>query len=167
MEKRPADAIHEILAPLRHAVYLPLSPVRAFDVFTAEITRWWPLVTHSVWGGQAVSVHFEPGVGGRLLETRADGEQCQWARVTEWAPGQRLAMLWHPGKPPETSQEVVVTFREMDGGTLVELEHRGWNDTAQSAELRERYDGGWRGVLQRLAESLGTERENFRNGEGP
>jgi hypothetical protein len=34
------------LAPLVKGVWVPTSPQRAFDLFTGELSAWWPLRTH-------------------------------------------------------------------------------------------------------------------------
>ena len=45
-------------------------------------------------------------------------------------------------------------FTDTGGGTRVELEHRGWEiPEERTAELRDRYESGWAGVLALFAES--------------
>ena len=67
-------------------------------------------------------------------------------------------MTWHPGREADTAQEVEVRFTEASGGTLVELEHRGWASLgAQAAEMREGYVGGWEHVLGECFAPAGKE----------
>ena len=54
-------------------VTVPTTPDRAFEVFTAEMSVWWPLVTHSIGADTARRVEFgyavEHADDGRLLAT--------------------------------------------------------------------------------------------------
>lgn len=136
------------VAPVRKEVFVPVAPEVAFRRFTAEVGHWWPLRTHSVGGEAATAVSFEGHVGGRLYETLADGSEETWGRISVWAPPGRVVFTWHPGRGPEWAQEVEVRFRSAPGGTLVTLEHRGWEVLGSEArETRDRYDSGWEGVL--------------------
>ena len=66
-------------------------PATAFEIFTAEVNVWWkhgPMFRPSVHG--AGVLRFEPGVGGRLLETYDDESSFEFGRVKVWVPGERL-----------------------------------------------------------------------------
>ena len=41
----------------------------AFDLYTREVSSWWPLDRFSFGGDQALGLHFEPYVGGRFFRT--------------------------------------------------------------------------------------------------
>ncbi|MEN8376415.1 MAG: SRPBCC domain-containing protein [Gemmatimonadota bacterium] len=142
------------LSPLVKTVRVPLGERETFDLFTSGIGAWWPLATHSVGLDRAVDCAFEPRVGGRLFETLSDGSEKPWGVVTEWRPPRRLTFSWHPGRDAETAQEVEVSFApEPGGGTLVRLEHRGWDLLGDEAEaMRGNYDGGWDGVLDQFVQ---------------
>ncbi len=131
------------------AVEVPAPPGRAFEVFTAGISDWWPLGTHSVYRSQAASVHVEPGVGGRLVERRDDGETCVWGTVRVWDPGVEVAFSWHPGTPPSEATDVAVRFEAVGGGTRVTLVHTGWDARPDSDRARDAYRSGWVPVLDR------------------
>jgi hypothetical protein len=135
-------------APVVVDLVVPCPPDRAFDYFTRDIGRWWPLETHSVGRDQARSVQFEPRVGGRLVETCADGRASTWGTVEAWEHARRLRFSWHPGREPATAQWVEVTFAANPAGTRVTLTHGGWErlDT-QAAGTRDHYVGGWAFVL--------------------
>jgi uncharacterized protein YndB with AHSA1/START domain len=123
---------------------VPVSPDRAFTLFTDELGSWWPLATHSVGGDQAVAAVFEAVPGGRIYERTADGAEHQWGEVLEVEPGRRLVFTWHPGRAASTAQTVEVTFTESDGECLVELVHRGWEALGETAaQTRAGYDSGW------------------------
>jgi uncharacterized protein YndB with AHSA1/START domain len=51
--------------------------------------------------------------------------------------------------PANPATEIDVTFTPADGGTRVELVHRGWERFADPTETRASYDGenGWTTVL--------------------
>ena len=72
MTETPSD-------PIRKSVIVPLDPAAAFDLFTRDIDRWWPKESHSLAAadglGQEAHVRVEPRVGGRVIETGADGRR--------------------------------------------------------------------------------------------
>jgi uncharacterized protein YndB with AHSA1/START domain len=142
------------LAPVELDVVVPCDPGRAFEYFTRDIGRWWPLATHSCAGEDAASVAFEPRAGGRLVETARDGTEHSWGTVNAWEPGQRVAFSWHPGRDPATAQWVDVAFRATPAGTRVTLRHGGWESLGERAPAtRERYMHGWQAVFsQRYGE---------------
>jgi uncharacterized protein YndB with AHSA1/START domain len=136
--------------PVRRSVVLACSPAEAFRAFTEDIGEWWPLATHSVHPGRASTCRFSDG---RLIEIRNDGLEDVWAEVAAWEPGVRLLLRWHPGLPGSEAQDVEITFRAAESGTLVELEHRDWQQNPSSKTRRDQDEGGWTGVLRLYAES--------------
>lgn len=149
MNANPAAAsVSTALAPVVVDLVVPCPPGRAFDYFTRDIGRWWPLDTHSVGLDRAQGVRFEPRSGGRLVETLADGRESAWGTVEVWEPARRLRFSWHPGRGTATAQWVEVTFAANPAGTRVTLTHGGWERLdAKAAETRDRYVGGWAFVL--------------------
>lgn len=140
-----------MIEPVRKTVTVPAAPAAAFRRFTAELGTWWPLATHSVAGAESESVEMGEGEGGRLVE-RGAGREYVWGTVTTWDPPRRVAFTWHPDRDPSSAQEVEVTFEPTDGGTLVKLEHRGWEVLGEEAAAkRADYDQGWDPVLERYA----------------
>jgi hypothetical protein len=107
-------------ASVRVTVTVTLDPASAFDVFTTEIDEWYRRgVTTLGSPDSKATLCFEPGVGGRLIESRPGRDDVERARVTVWAPGERLVFV-------DTRQtEVEVRFEPVDSGTRVVLEHRG------------------------------------------
>lgn len=129
---------------LRKTVEVAAPPERAFRLFTEGIAEWWPLATHSVGAERAEAVIFEPGAGGRILERTLDGEEHVWGTVTVWEPPGRVAFTWHPGRGPDTEQDVEVRFEPSGSGARVELVHTGWERLGdRAAAVYENYDGGW------------------------
>ncbi len=140
---------HFQVPPLEKTIRVRCRPAHAFEAFTAEIGRWWPLSTHSVGEDKARDCAIEPHVGGRVFETDADGSEHVWGYITRWSPPDGFAMTWHPGRGPESAQMVDIGFTAQGEGTLVKLIHRGWESLgeARAAGARESYDQGWDLVL--------------------
>ena len=152
-----AVPIAPYIAPVEKTVHVACAPARAFEVFTAEIARWWPLATHTVFTGRSVRCVLTPRRGGEIFEETADGEHAAWGRVTEWEPPSRVAFLWWPGGTEETAGDVVVTFARVGYGTRVTLVHPGWQRLGEAAaKARESYDEGWGVVFgERFAQACG------------
>lgn len=142
----------QMFEPIVVKLQVGCPPDRAFDYFTRDITRWWPLDDHSCSDSNAddlpASVAFEPRVGGGLVETSKAGLKHRWGTVSAWAPGARVAFSWHPGRPEATAQRVEVTFAPNAAGTLVTLTHGGWDPADPATEKMHRsYSGGWQFVF--------------------
>ena len=136
------------IEPVRKEIKVSLPMQKAFELFTAGIGKWWPLLTHSVGEEQAETCFFERWVGGRIVEVLKDGSQSEWGRVLTWEPFHKLSFSWYPGRTPDTAQEVTVTFSEIPGGSRVELVHVGWETLGMAAQARrDGYDTGWELVL--------------------
>lgn len=134
--------------PVARSVQVSCTPRDAFRIFTDEIDSWWPLATHSVGREQTTACFFEGREGGRIYETQADGSLHMWGTVTVWQPPARVVFSWHPGRDADTAQEIELRFIEQSDGTLVELEHRGWETLGErAAEVREAYQTGWLSVF--------------------
>ncbi|MGC4940514.1 SRPBCC domain-containing protein [Kribbella sp. DT2] len=146
--------------PLVKTVIVPTTPDRAFRLFTAELGKWWPLVSHSVRGDQATDVRLEGAVGGQIIEYDAAGPVGSWGTVSDWDPPHTVSFSWHPGSDPQEADQVTVRFIPTDestgsgGGpdgsgssTLVELTHTGWERRPDGGRARENYDSGWTYVL--------------------
>ena len=82
-----------------------------------------------------------------------DGRVFPWAEIVVWEPPHRFVMAWKPHSRPQHPTEVEVRFTAHEGGTLVELEHRGWERLTEAiaSEVRASYAGGWIGTLSAFA----------------
>jgi uncharacterized protein YndB with AHSA1/START domain len=149
MAASKVERIEPYLEPLRKSVTVSCPVEHAFEVFTARVGSWWPLSKYSIGQERARGCAIESRVDGEVYETRDDGERFPWGRVLAWEPPRRFVMTWHPGRETDTAQEVEVRFTAApEGGTVVELEHRGWAVLGDRArEARESYSGGWDHVL--------------------
>lgn len=138
----------DYIVPIRKVVTVPVSPPRAFELFTARIGEWWPLATHSVGQGQATGVVFGAAVGGQIVESLADGTKSVWGTITGWDPPHRVAYTWHAGTPAAEATSVEVTFTAgEDGQTVVELVHSGWDSRPDGSAARAGYENGWDQVV--------------------
>jgi uncharacterized protein YndB with AHSA1/START domain len=112
------------------AVRVPCDPAEAFSRFTADIGRWWqpnPLFQFS--NNRNGTLAFEPGEGGRLIETYDDGTVFEIGVVSTWAPPRQLVLSWRQANfPAELNTELHVTFEPIQlGETRVTIEHYGWD----------------------------------------
>jgi hypothetical protein len=147
---------------VRRSVSVPLSPERAFELFTARMTEFWP-AEHSIGTSAIAEVVVEPRVGGRWYERGVDGAECDWGRVAEWEPPDKVVLLWQIGAnwkfDPDLTTEVELTFTaEEPGRTRVDLRHRHLERYGDQAEqMRAVFDspGGWPGTLAAFAELAG------------
>jgi len=142
------------IAPVRRHVVVPVVPAVAFEVFTAEIGKWWPLGgRHSVFG-EGTTVRFAHG---QLVEESPEGTAV-WGSVVEWEPPDRLRITWHPGRDGAVHTDVAVRFAAIGDGTqtLVTLEHTGWERLADPLAAHAEYSGGWIGVLGSYTSRLAT-----------
>lgn len=147
------------IEPVRKTRVVPIEPAAAFELFTAEMGRWWPVATHSISASDGVNVVFDGRIGGCVTELTPSGESHVWAEVIAWDPPHRFAMTWHPSIDPTAASIVEVRFRGVEGGTQLDLQHRGWEEfgEAEGAAMRDGYTPGWDVVL-RPFEALAGER---------
>ena len=144
-QDRPESAV---FPPIRKSVIVAAPPGKAFHRFTAEMSSWWPLASHSVGQRDAESVTMEGRPGGRIVERIRGGRECVWGTVTAWEPGRRVAFTWHPGDDPARAQDVEVRFTAQGERTRVDLEHSGFERLGALAKRAHRgYPLGWSYVL--------------------
>ena len=143
-----------LIAPVRKQLVVRASQSRAFAVFTAEMSRWWP-ATHSILKSPLKECIVEPRVGGRWYTVGEDGSSCQTGYVIAWQPPQALVLAWQINAEwqfdPELVTEVEVKFiAESADTTRVELEHRHLERIGEKAvAARDAVDspGGWGAIL--------------------
>jgi len=73
--------IVDVAPPIELDTLMPCDPANAFDYFTRDIGRWWPLSRYSCAGERAAGVAFESAMGGTLIETDVDGNRHVWGTV--------------------------------------------------------------------------------------
>ena len=103
---------------------------------------------------------FEERAGGRVYEVMSDGTEGTWATILAWDPPRSFVLAWKPNLTDNPPTELEITFTPDDGGTRVDLEHRGWERLgALAAEARAGYGDNWTGVLSLFVELAEQHRE--------
>lgn len=136
------------IEPIRLAFEVACPSVRAFDVWTARTSSWWP-ADHTVTVEPDLEVVFEPRVGGRIFERTSAGHEHDWGEVVAWQPPSRIVYLWHLRADRADATEVEIRFVDLGGAaTRVEIEHRGWERLGARGEpRRDANRGGWATLL--------------------
>jgi uncharacterized protein YndB with AHSA1/START domain len=139
-------------------VEVPCDPDTAFEIFTRDIGAWWKRGTH-YWNDaeRGLEYRLEPQVGGRLVEVYdlETGEGFEIGRVLAWEPGKRLVFTWRQGNwDPTQSTDVEVRFEPSGRGTLVTVEHGGWDRVPSAGRGQiEGYGEGWGELLGMYAQA--------------
>jgi uncharacterized protein YndB with AHSA1/START domain len=153
-----------------HSVVVDAPQERAFYAFAQQMTSWWP--RQYTWSGEHLGhIVLEPEAGARWYEKGGNGEEHpDWGKLLVWEPGERLVLSWQIGtdRQPETdpshASEVEVRFSENDGGTRVDLEHRGLShhgDSWQSYRDGMAGPDGWSKILGSYAGYVGQQNKQY------
>lgn len=144
------------------ALRVRASAERAFTAFTEQIGQWWrPNGLFQFTDGRTGVLAFDPGPGGRLVETYPDGDTFVVGDVRVWEPPHRLVLSWrHASFAPDQETELHVRFDEVDGAqTRVTVEHFGWDTIPAEhvarhgfplATFQLRYAEWWQGLLRSI-----------------
>jgi uncharacterized protein YndB with AHSA1/START domain len=133
------------------ALRVKATPDRAFRAFVEEIGEWWrPNVLFQTTPRPGV-LSFEPGEGGRLIETREGGKVFEIGTIRVWEPPGRLVFSWRQASfPLDLHTEVEVGFEAVGEETRVSVEHRGFDQVPAGSAARHRFPDEV--LLMRLAE---------------
>lgn len=134
------------------ALRVKAPPERAFAAFVREIGAWWrPNGLFQTTPRAPGVLAFEPGEGGRLTETLANGKVFEIGRITAWEPPARLVFSWRQATfPPDLHTEVEVRFEPVGEETRVSVEHRGFDRVPAGSAARHGFPD--QALLMRLAE---------------
>jgi uncharacterized protein YndB with AHSA1/START domain len=142
------------IAPVRKSLRVNAPQAKAFEVFTAGMSRWWP-VTHTMLKTPFKDAVVEPHAGGRWYHVGQDGSTSETGIVRVWDPPNRLVLVWRLDAKweydPELDTEVEVRFIADGAATKVELEHRYIERMGEGGEAaRSAVDGpnGWGAILE-------------------
>jgi uncharacterized protein YndB with AHSA1/START domain len=123
------------------ALRVKATPARAFEVFTTEIALWWrpnPLFQFTPRSPGVLA--FEPGEGGRFIETLPNGKVFEIGRIRAWEPPSRLVFGWRQAAfAPGQDTEVEVRFEPVGEETRVTVEHLGWDSVPQEHVARHHF----------------------------
>jgi uncharacterized protein YndB with AHSA1/START domain len=113
------------------SVLVKVPPAPAFDLFTREIDLWWKRGPQFRIGTKEPGqLSFEPGVGGRLLETYelpAGPRTFEHGRIKRWDPPTLLEFAWRGiNFAAGELTSVQVRFEPTRSGTLVTVRHSGF-----------------------------------------
>jgi uncharacterized protein YndB with AHSA1/START domain len=147
------------------ALRVKATPERAFAAFVDEIGAWWrPSVLFQT-TPRPGRLSFEPGEGGRLIETREGGKVFEIGRIRVWEPPHRLVFAWRQASfPLDLHTEVEVAFQAVGEETRVSVEHRGFDQVPVGNAARHRFPDEvllmrladyWRSQLAAVGERLG------------
>jgi uncharacterized protein YndB with AHSA1/START domain len=134
------------------ALRVKAPPARAFEAFTAEIGQWWrPNRLFQTTPRDPGLLAFEPGEGGRLIETLASGKVFEIGRIRAWEPPERLVFSYRQANfPPDLHTEVEVRFEAVGEETRVSVEHRGFDLVPAGSVARHGFPD--EALLMRLAD---------------
>jgi SAM-dependent methyltransferase len=119
---------------LRLELFVPgVGPEPAFDQLVSELETALPLIGYRL----------QSGPSGRVFETSPSGEEREFARVTDWERGQRIAFAWQPAAMDTDAPSVPVLYRfeAFDSGTKITIEYGEWVPSTPVGEGAERL--GW------------------------
>jgi uncharacterized protein YndB with AHSA1/START domain len=133
------------------ALRVKATPEQAFAAFVDEIGQWWrPNILFQTTPRPGV-LSFEPGEGGRLIETRAGGKAFEIGRILAWEPPRRLVFSWRQASfPLDLHTEVEIGFEAVGDETRVSVEHRGFDRVPAESAARHRMPD--QVLLMRLAD---------------
>jgi uncharacterized protein YndB with AHSA1/START domain len=147
------------VAPIRKSLTVRADPQKAFDVFTAKMSSWWPSA-YSIGASPFKDVVMEPRTNGRWFERSADGAECAWGKVIAWNPPSQVTLAWQINGQwqydPALVTEIEVRFTPAGKGeTRIDFEHRHLERLGEAAEaVRAQLESGWPTLLNALAVAI-------------
>ncbi len=148
----------QTIEPIRRGITVDVAQERAFDVFAADMTSWWP-AEHHIGSTPIAQIVIEPRSGGRWFTRHEDGSETSTGYVVTYDRPHRLVVTWQVGQDWDYHEDLVTTLDirfEAEGPdrTRVELEHRDLAAFGEHAQqMREVFDAddAWAGTLARFA----------------
>jgi uncharacterized protein YndB with AHSA1/START domain len=133
---------------IQKTVLLRCPAERAFQLFTEQISDWWPK-THRPTKDPESRLFIEPA--GRFWELSRDGREVELGRVLAWDPPRRLEFDFYLGTNPSQPTAVEVIFTSESEGTRVTIHHRPKSESqdlwSQRAPI---FEKSWEAVLAAL-----------------
>ncbi len=152
------STVEAAVEAVRREVVVEVGQAVAFEIFTADMTSWWP-AHHYIGSAPIQEIVIEPRVGGRWYTRHEDGTETDTGVVTAWEPPARFGVTWQIGADwkfhPDLVTSVTVRFTaEGPARTRVVLEHDGLEAYgADAAAMRETFEaeGAWTATLAAYA----------------
>jgi uncharacterized protein YndB with AHSA1/START domain len=143
---------------IHREVLVDVPPDRAFELFTAEMTSWWP-AAHHIGSAPIAEVVVEPRTGGRWFTRHQDGTETSTGVVVAWEPPGRLVVTWQIGADwkfhPDLVTTVELRFEPVgERRTRVRLEHRDLDAFgADATAMKKTFEdpGAWAATLAAYA----------------
>ena len=128
----------QTVEPVVREVVVDCDPQRAFDLFTADMTSWWP-AEHHIGSAPIEEVVIEPHPGGRWFTRHQDGTETNTGFVVLYDRPSRFSVTWQIGADWSYHPDLVTTIdvrftEETPGRTRVALEHRDLDAFGEHAE---------------------------------
>ena len=153
--------------PIVREVVVDCDPQRAFDLFTADMTSWWP-PAHHIGSAPIAEVVIEPHAGGRWYTRHQDGTETNTGFVVRYDPPSankegRVTITWQIGADWSYHPDLVTTIdvrfvEEEPGRTRVALEHGDLDNFGEHAEqMKNVFEApdAWTSTLAAYAEAAG------------
>jgi uncharacterized protein YndB with AHSA1/START domain len=151
----------ETVEPIRREVVVGIGQQKAFALFTADMTVWWP-PAHHIGSAPIKEIVVEPHTGGRWFTRHQDGTETSTGFVETWEPPGRLVLTWQIGGDWHYHEDLVTTvevrFEALgDERTRVSVEHHMDGFGADAETMRKTFDdpGAWTSTLAAYAKAAG------------
>ncbi len=133
---------------ISRSIFLACERERAFELFTTEISSWWPAARrHTGDPGSSITLSSD----GSFYEVATDGRRVELGRVTAWTAPDLLVLDFFPGTGPDFPTEATITFTTVEGGTLVRVNHGPKPGSRHLFHgVAPRYESSWELVLDAL-----------------
>jgi uncharacterized protein YndB with AHSA1/START domain len=133
----------------RRTFYVPVTPQAAFLEFTQAKGAWWPH-NHARGKQPILGIGFDPEPGGAWFERLHGGGRIVRGKVLAWEPPHRLVATYSMDAVGDAAlaetggSEMEIRFAPYGDGTVVDLEHRHMERTADLGALKLYYSSyGW------------------------
>jgi DNA-binding transcriptional ArsR family regulator len=156
--RKPENLMIETDDTIRREIVVDVPPGRAFQLFTADMTSWWP-AAHHIGSAPIAEVVVEPYAGGRWFTRHEDGTETSTGVVLAWEPPGRFVVTWQIGADWKFHDDLITTVEVLfepvgDAKTRVRLEHRDLDAFgADAAAMKKTFEdpGAWQATLRAYA----------------
>ena len=137
---------------INKSVFLPLTLERAFELFTTQISRWWPADRRHLNDPNSELFLLESG---RFYERAADGTELDLGHVRFWESPHRIVLDFFIGTDAAHPTEVDIRFAAEAGGSRVTVNHQSNETSAALWDKRVPVFGrSWDAVLSALRAAI-------------